>query len=740
MKQSLRALVLLVAFCFITPVYAGILFGNPDLNSDDVLLFTVEHTVPGAVPYSSLFSVQLKNGTAAAFPSILTCFPEQMELVSSGTVLRIRNRYGTAEYSLVSSSLVWKNLLSEIPLYSYRQLPVSVSPDGKWQCFIRKNGTATGFLVLVNTATGEQLLLSSGTAVDYTAVPVKWSPDSSTVFYDKEGIVYFCRPDAAFKKLQSGEEFRKIGKGTVNSVQMGRSDAFTFIDGDIVYRLNVSELNTLGLYGAFVASGTAAGRLPYTFNPKTDTCWTNDDASELALIGNGRMVSYFKLPPYFSYVQTVYSRPFTDQAYTVTGISVIWPHVGLPVVRADMLSASDGKPVVELYRLDAGLQKTVSVQKPACSAVSPDGRKIAVSTGSQTAVYDTLSGKQLSLLSGEQFVSLVWKDNDVLFAGGDQTVREWNTADNTQRVLFLSSAKKGTWNHRSAAILAKTVSAVYVYDSAKNTWAAASDQNVQENAEVQNGRYRVYTGTTRNQLYDNAMYIRTLAGKAVTRPLIAESIQPAAPLKKAAVVFDAVDCADGLSRILSILDRYNLTCTFFINGDFIRRYPQNTKQIALSGNECASMFYTSADLTTRKYIVNEEYIRRGLARNEDEFYDCTGKELALLWHAPLYRSTSDIEKAGTAAGYHYVGTGVKQFDTLTLEEAVCGMQKYYTAGELIDGYMKFLGNTEEAGGRVIPVSVGVSHGMRADYLYDRLELFINTILDAGYDIVPASKL
>src|SRR5574344_2432587 len=86
-------------FAVSLPLYAGILFGNPDLSGSDEVLFTVRQDIPGTDSYSSLFSVKIADGTAASLPEILTCYPEQMELLSGGTVLQLRSRYGTARYS-----------------------------------------------------------------------------------------------------------------------------------------------------------------------------------------------------------------------------------------------------------------------------------------------------------------------------------------------------------------------------------------------------------------------------------------------------------------------------------------------------------------------------------------------------------------------------------------------------------------------------------------------------------------
>ena len=41
---------------------------------------------------------------------------------------------------------------------------------------------------------------------------------------------------------------------------------------------------------------------------------------------------------------------------------------------------------------------------------------------------------------------------------------------------------------------------------------------------------------------------------------------------------------------------------------------------------------------------------------------------------------------------------------------------------------------------IIPVAVGVGAGSRENFLYDKLDLLLVAILDAGYDIVSVSEL
>jgi len=192
-----------------------------------------------------------------------------------------------------------------------------------------------------------------------------------------------------------------------------------------------------------------------------------------------------------------------------------------------------------------------------------------------------------------------------------------------------------------------------------------------------------------------------------------------------------------LARILHTLEKYNVRSTFFINGEFIRRYPAETGRIVEAGHECGSMFYTAMDLTTSEdFLVDVNFVRRGLARNEDEFFDLTGKELSVIWHAPYYAANKAVLEAGDLAGYIYVDRSLDPLDTVTFEQAAMGdISTYKTSNMIIEDIVSQLEDE-----MIIPVAVGVGAGSRENFLYDKLDLLLVAILDAGYDIVSVSEL
>lgn len=731
LKKSLfvAALMLASLSCF-----AGIKFGDADINQDDEILYTVKHDIPGTNSYRSLFKAKIKDGKLDGEPALLTCFPEQMELLAGGTILQIRNRYGTAWLNTITKSITWKKYSGEIPLNSMRLSSMNVSPNGEWLCYTEKTGYASGKLYLENVNSGKKFLLDEHSAFNYDSVPVKWISDSSVLVYAKNGNIYFCNPAAVARGVEVAEEFRRIGPGSINSVNWVSGRYLMYIDSDLVYKISAKELYTLGLYSGIIGKGQTVGRLPYQFQSNKDVFSVNNDVSGMVLVQNGKMFTYYSINRNTcDYLDVIYSGPYVDLKASLLESEIIWNENNSPSLWLRCLPYSGEKIISSVYHLDTKLTKFLEIENSGIPVISRDGKNCAFYSGTTVHVYDVKTWKKISKLEGENIVSLIWENNSTLVIGGDKTIRRWNILEEKAEPLVVTSASNGWWNEDTGAITADIGNGtVFTYDSVSRIWNFAGMTGLHANV-LRNGRYRVFCGETPNKNFDNALYIRTLAGKAVTKAAYPESSAKNEERKKVSLIFDAYDNADGLTSVLYALNKYKVKGTFFLNGEFIRRYPNETKQIAYSGNESASMFFTTAKLTQPGFVLNEDYIRRGLARTEDEFNAATGRELSLMWHAPFYQVTEKMIQSGVNAGYAYAATAQTASDTVTLEQAVNGEGKYFSPCGLIDSYMKML---EANNGGAVPVTVGISRGSRESYLYDNLDLLLSAILDAGYEIVP----
>lgn len=755
MRRRTPLVLVLLLIAAVMPAGAEISFDGLNINSDDYLLYSALQNIPGTPSYKSLLLAHLNKKSVDGSPSMLTCFPERMELLDGGAILQIRNSYGTAWYTASNKTLSWVSSANQIPVEYTRMGPESASPDGKWICYVRKTKSAVGQLVLQDVKTLREQVLVQQAPFGYDRVNVKWAPDSSAVLYEKNGTVYFITPDAAFKNVQLPEEYRKIGSGTVNSVSWTQEKSIIYINGDIVYKIQENELYTRGLYSALVGIGAIIGRLPASFDSMHDCFWCDVDGGQIVVVSGDKIVSYYTFPVQgFDYVNISGTFALTSVEGSPLDYNVFWTTENKPVLWIDMLRYDTGRKSSSVYTLSGKMELVLTVKGSIRPQLSPDRRHAAFTGGTALYVYDTTTWKQTGKLTGEKIVSFLWKDKQSLYVGGSQTVRYWkidtkastaasienslvDVSSGESRVLFLSSVYSSFWD--GGRIIASTTDkgVQYAYDAKRNGWnqskVAVSNKNT---SPEQNGRYRVFTGNAQNKRYANAIYVRSLSDTVLTYPLYADTDSVVPEQKKVAIVFDAMDNAEGLSRILFALDEYNIKGTFFINGEFIRRYPAEVRQIAAAGHECASLFYSTADLTSKGIVIDADFIKRGLARNEDEFFIATGKELSLLWHAPYYHDSKVIRDAGKSAGYRYCKAYTGYSDRVTVEmHEADPSYLYLDAGRLIDAYVSSLEDK-----LIIPVTTGKVPGTREDYLYEKIDLLIAAILDHDCAIVDAQSL
>ena len=755
MRRHAPLLIILIFFFEAANIFAEVSFGNLNLNSNDDLLFTAYQNIPGTEAYTSLLLTHLGRKKVDSFPKMITCFPEKMELLNGGNILQIRNRYGCAWYSEATKNLQWISSANRIPVEYTRMGPQSASPNGKYICYVRQTKSSIGQLIIKNVSTQEEAILVEKTPFSYEKVNIKWAPDSSAVLYEKNETIYFSTPEAVFKKVQLPEQYRKIGEGTINSVEWTDEKSIVYIDSDIVYTIQENELYTRGLYSSLVGKGQIVARLPSSFNPYYDRFWCDQYASQLVIVSEDKIVSCYSISSTsfgFASLTSIFS--LTNLEGSLLDYNIFWTTANNPVLWIDMLRFDTGKKASSVYTLSKKMELILTVKGSIQPLLSPDKRHVAFTGGTSIYVYDTTTWKQTAKLSGEKIISFVWKDKKSLYIGGTQTVRYWSfdaaaatasslekdispASSGTYEILFLSSVSSAYWNGEEIIACPSHSGRAYKYEKKNNIWMQLNDiPSVQNKTPEQNGKYRVFTSEAQNKLYANGIYVRSLSSSVVTYPLYSETENVVLPQKKTAIVFDAMENAEGIARILYVLDEYNLKGIFFVNGEFIRRYPTEVKQILAAGHECASGFYTTADLTDKDLLIDADFIKRGLARNEDEFFAATGKELSLLWHAPYYHQTTLMEDAGKSAGYRYVKAYTGYSDRVTLEQSEENpAYLYLDSGNLIEAFV-----TSVEDGSIIPVSVGKVHGTRKDYLYEKIDLLIAAILDNGYSITDVRSL
>ena len=717
--------------------FAGVSFGNIDLNNNNELIYTVSHNIPGLSKYKSLFYAPLGTQTLEAEPALLTCYPEHIYKMNDDSSLYIQNRYGMANYSFETNSLTWISKADSLPTSYTKQAPILISPDGAWLCYVNPTGRTEGSLILENAGTHETVIVVEKQEFKRNETGVLWAPDSKCFLYEKNGDIYFAEASSLFGRIQLEEKMRKIGHGSINSVRWTKSGSLVYIDGDIAYLIQENELYTRSLYSSVLGSGTVLGRLVSHFDYLHDKFFVDNEGSRLIVLSGSSLVAFYNLQDgKFSYAPVKGLYTLSSELGPSYACDVFWGDSSNVYLWADSLSYAKGEKVSTVYSIKNTLVPVLSIKNSSSPLLSPNGRLLAFSCGKALYVYDVYNWKRVASLQGQNIASFLWeKDSLSLYVGGVETLVKWtlptaSVKDGETEVLYISSVNSAYWAKDEIIAFPSAKRRGYKYTSKTNSWELLDSAGEQKELSGRNEYFRVYTDSARNNIFDNSIYVRSFTAPGVTYPLYAECDSLNTEKKRVALVFDAVGATEGLSNILNTLDEFNVDATFFINGEFIRRYPLETRQIASSSYSCASGFFSSANLVDNTFIIDEDFIKRGLARNEDEFLDATGRELSLYWHAPQYKVNEKILIAGKNAGYRYVNTMEGFSDAYSMGES-----GFVETNALVDYMLSSLHD-----GLIIPINVGRSSLLRKDYLYEKIDLIISSILDSGYQIVPMETL
>ena len=719
----------------------GVLFSDPDISGDNRILFRMEYSDQEALFVSGINDKSISR---------MTAFPERIDLIDNGRTLLVRNAFGPVKIP-VSGGLPGEGFPSFAGFEkgasgSCRINETAVSPDGRWMLALKPDTPAYGTLVLSDMVTGESIVIAAGIERPEKEMPVSWSPDSQAVIYSRSNKLYYCmvNQNLLASRFMIDEKFRLIGEGTLNSVYWDRNDIFYYARGSVIYRVRAAELFTRSLYADFLEIGSMAGKIPFEFDPRSDKFLAAPDGGSVLLLKGGRGVYFYPLDN-SGYSAAMPGLPSLVLPRSCFEINVLWSPEGGITVLASVWQGQAAR--VTAWRLDPGSNEKVFIPLNPPSgknaALSPDGKTVLVWGAKGIDLYDYVNWKLLAAVSSRPASACLWIGNNEIITGDDEYIERviLFPGDNgriiSREVICLSKADRFGFeitpdNGNAARILAFNSGGCYVTDG-KTPWTEIANPQLRPSSQVSD-RYRVYLEKQNSSFYENLPMIRNVESVG-TFTLVppAPEIMPGSR-KETALCFDLYDDAEGLPHVLQALDRLRIKATFFLGGEFIRRYPDAANDIAAAGHEAASLFFAPIDLTDSRYQIDGEFIARGLARNEDEYFNATGSELALLWHPPWYANSGQAASAAAKAGYATINRDVDPYDWVSPEDEKNTGLVRLTAAEMTDRIISLAGS-----GSIIPVRLGFLPG-RADYLFQRINVLLDALIAEGFSVVTVSQL
>ncbi|NLL70242.1 MAG: polysaccharide deacetylase family protein [Epulopiscium sp.] len=185
--------------------------------------------------------------------------------------------------------------------------------------------------------------------------------------------------------------------------------------------------------------------------------------------------------------------------------------------------------------------------------------------------------------------------------------------------------------------------------------------------------------------------------------------------KKIAISFDAAWGADDTDDLLRILEKHNVKTTFFLVGDWVKRYPEEVKRIAATGHEIGN----HSDTHPHVGKMSKDAIKKEIMAAHQRVKEVTGIDMN-LFRPPYGEYNNTVIEAAEECGYYTIQWDVDSLDW-----------KEYGVDPLIRQVLdhKHLGSG----------SIVLFHN-NAKYTKDALDSILQGLKDKGFEIVPVSQL
>ena len=767
-----------------TTVSAEVNFSGLDLSNSNTMLFDATVDVPDYGNYSTLLSAAVPGGKMRQ----LTYFPEQITLLANTGQLQIQNRFGVfrsnTDLSSFSPVANFPAFINGSTIRTGKISPMMNSPDGRFLIYFDATSPAFAKLQLYDSSTGKTTTIATNVALSLQNPPVAWSPQSDYFIYAKNGTLYYYSVAQLLEGRVLSEDLRVIGKGTIADVIWGANDDIYYLYGSLVYHVLSAEFFTRSLYESLLGVGTIVGRIPFTFDPNFDRFWISPAGDKILLDKGGSNVFLYFLQPddYLSTGSTV-SLPYLYLPRNTRIEQVVWTRSGGITILARHIES--GNVGSSIYRLDLSkpngpyvFTRTEDADVTNLVLDSADPSHIALLSPSGVTLKDYASWRTVRTITHPDPLHVLWTRNGNLVIAGRYY---------TELVDISSAASVGTGRGGSSRFIAFSQAQDYGFalpgsqgaggvevstrgiirkldlGSSDSGWRAIDSFSVAPHSSASD-KYRVYVEPLTSRSYQNIVMVRNLLGvntttlfqppsrtyaafPATDEPVDMTDFSHGSRIRRREVslVFNAIGGVDGLTRVLNVLKEYNFHATFFVNGDFIRQHPDAVKEIADSGQEVGSLFFSYFNMTDSRYGIDMNFIEQGLARTEDEYYQATGKELSRLWHAPFYFVSPDVLAATRSLHYAYVGRDVDSLDWVPAHDDNGLARLYQPSANLLERVIE-----KVKPGSIVSMTIGKPEenlastgefvGGRNDYLFQKLDVLLNALIERGYSEVTVSEL
>jgi len=221
-------------------------------------------------------------------------------------------------------------------------------------------------------------------------------------------------------------------------------------------------------------------------------------------------------------------------------------------------------------------------------------------------------------------------------------------------------------------------------------------------------------------------------------------------LPKIALTFDGAGDAGESARILAVLAQREVTATFFLTGEYIRRNPDLVRGIAAAGHEIANHTWSHPHLTawdrTHRHTtlagLDAAFLQRELERTSREYEAITGRTMTRQWRAPYGEVNAELLSWAAAAGWRHVGWtrddagGRRTLDSLDWVTERSS-RNYLSSEQITERILSFGAGGAGLNGGIVLMHLSTG---RDDPEVTRLGGLIDALRENGYRVVTVAEL
>ncbi|HPO48754.1 MAG TPA: polysaccharide deacetylase family protein [Spirochaetota bacterium] len=739
--------IFLFSIFYITSVFSEIRFEPRALSEENNLIFNSLEYIGKNEMTKTLFYGNLISDKVEF--EALSFYPEEI-IYSDDRRIYIQNRIGLYYYDILEKKVktidIYPNFSKKDEYVVHRLQKSSVSPNYKYIIGKFPTSPTLSSIYLYDVDNKQILEIVKNAETTCGSFSGLWSKDSNYFIYQKNNhIYYFSVSDYKNKKLLN-EDFRLIAKTNINNAFWSYDNHLVWLEENIIYKGDPGQFFYRGVYKSYLKMGEIYGKIPFNIENGFDSFLFNDISKKMLITKDGSSIYYYALANNIKqnpYLRLNDNMRFDDATLFDNGEGVIMIKI-----------LSDGKVNKKIFLIkktndNFNFLELSPPELKNCQifSYSANDDKIAINSDKGSFCYDFNTTNLLWKYQDQKALKCAISGKD-FYILGDKTAVLIDESKTTP--LFLTSFDEAGFLNDKTAVIASNKT--FILD---NETKILKEEKFKKNdiySEEKNSKYRLLSREIKKGFYSEGMYLKDLysgiqievTGEPVLRyklyqPEIKKNesyfFTPDKEKYEIGLVFNCIKSAEGIFPILTTLQDFKLSATFFINGNFIDINPAITKEISNFNFEIGNMFQYYVNLTKNAFLIDKNFIRQGLSANEEKYYNVTGKNFSPYWRSPYYSFNESIVKYGLEAGYKFVSFHLDSLDWVSENNRELDPSYYMNNALLIERILSKL-----KPGQIIIFNTGKNGVSRNDYLFNDIDLLISELVRSGYTFSTASDI